>query len=483
MTLYLKYRPNDFDSLVGQEFIKNTLKKEVEQDKTVWAYLFCWPRWTGKTSTARILAKAINCLNNNNWNPCNKCDICNDFSENKLVDIIEIDAASNTWVDNIRDIIEKAKFSPTICKYKVYIIDEVHMLSKWAFNALLKILEEPPSHLKFILATTEIHKVPETIISRCQRYDFLPISQKDIENRLLYVAKKENIKIDPESLSFIASRANWWLRNALSLLEQFAVWWVVEYQNIIDTLWIPKKDFLQNFLQKLLSKDISVLDLIDTNEVSKSIQTFFKEFLFFIKDKMIDLVKEQKDYKDYLIIFEILEDYYIKRKNSFDPKTTFTVWVLKVISVLNWGYNSIWNTSKIESQKEIPKTKKIESKDKKNTEKKQEIFQELEIDDVVDIFSNDEADLSNNKKVKEITQKSNSDFNKELFIWELKKLKAKWAITMSIRSSNISLNNNILTIKTSRTIPFKQLSSLESINILNTCLKNMWYNDIKIEIK
>ena len=172
MSLYLKYRPSDFDNLMWQKFVKDTLRKAIADSKTVGAYLLCWPRWTGKTTTARLLAKTINCLNPHDWNPCLQCEICKEFATESLIDIIEIDAASHTWVDNIRELIERAQFSPTKAKYKIYIIDEVHMLSKWAFKALLKILEEPPSHVKFILATTETHKVPDTIISRCQRYDF-----------------------------------------------------------------------------------------------------------------------------------------------------------------------------------------------------------------------------------------------------------------------------------------------------------------------
>jgi len=209
MSLYLKYRPKDFDSLVWQNFIKETLQEAVKSDKTIWAYLFCGPRWTWKTSTARIMAKALNCKNIKDWNPCNNCEICNAINNENLVDVIEIDAASHTWVDNIRELIERAQFSPSHSKYKVYIIDEVHMLSKWAFNALLKTLEEPPKYVKFILATTETHKVPDTIISRCQRYDFKRISEKDIKDRISYIAKKENITIDEKSFEYI-SKNSWW---------------------------------------------------------------------------------------------------------------------------------------------------------------------------------------------------------------------------------------------------------------------------------
>ena len=190
MSLYLKYRPKDFSSLVWQDFVKETLKNAIFQNKLVWAYLFCWPRWTGKTSSARIFSLAMNCLSNKNWDPCLECENCKSFLDWKLTDIIEIDAASHTWVDNIREeIIEKAIFQPNQAKYKIYIIDETHMLSKWAFNALLKILEEPPSHVKFILATTEVNKIPETILSRCKRYDFSKITKNDIKNRHEFIAK------------------------------------------------------------------------------------------------------------------------------------------------------------------------------------------------------------------------------------------------------------------------------------------------------
>ncbi len=185
MSLYLDYRPKDFDSLHGQTFVKEALLNALRSGRTVGAYLFHGSRGTGKTTVARILAKAFNCLDlRSDGNPCGNCANCRAFDEARMLDIIEIDAASNTGVDNIREMIEKAQFQPNEGKYKVYIIDEVHMLSKGAFNALLKTLEEPPAHVKFILATTEIHRIPETIISRSQRYDFRRITEADIMSRL-----------------------------------------------------------------------------------------------------------------------------------------------------------------------------------------------------------------------------------------------------------------------------------------------------------
>lgn len=236
MSLYLTYRPQDFQSLVGQDFIRDTLSQAIIQNKTVGAYLFTGPRGTGKTSTARIFAKAINCTDFHGGNPCGKCQLCTAFQENRLIDVIEIDAASFTGVDNIREIIEKAQFQPTQARYKIYIIDEVHMLSKGAFNALLKILEEPPNHVKFILATTEIQKVPETILSRCQRYDFRSIDTESMRLRLEFICEKEKIKFDTESIDYIIEQARGGLRNALTLLEQFVREQTLDFQRIKDQL-------------------------------------------------------------------------------------------------------------------------------------------------------------------------------------------------------------------------------------------------------
>lgn len=218
--LYRKYRPMTFDDVVSQPHITTTLRNQLINGKTAHAYLFTGSRGTGKTTCARILAKALNCLHPKDGNPCLECEICRDADENALADIIEIDAASNNGVDDVRDLRDGAVYTAERCKYRIYIIDEVHMLSKEAFNALLKIMEEPPPHVKFILATTEIHKVLPTILSRCQRYDFRRILPEDITNRLLYVAEKENIKLDREAAELIAKTADGGMRDALSLLDQ-----------------------------------------------------------------------------------------------------------------------------------------------------------------------------------------------------------------------------------------------------------------------
>ena len=215
--LYRKYRPKTFDEIVGQNNIITLLKDSIINNKISHAYIFSGPRGTGKTSTAKIFAKAINCLDNIDGNPCLNCEICSNFNLNN--DIYEIDAASNTGVDQIREIIDNVKLSPITSKYKVYIIDEVHMLSTSAFNALLLTLEEPPSHVVFILATTNIEDVPITVLSRCQRLDFRKIANKDIHEQLKKVSKEENIDISDDCLHLIASFSNGDARNALSTLE------------------------------------------------------------------------------------------------------------------------------------------------------------------------------------------------------------------------------------------------------------------------
>ncbi|BBB90847.1 MAG TPA: DNA polymerase III subunit gamma/tau [Methylomusa anaerophila] len=222
VALYRKWRPQDFDTLIGQEHVSVTLKNAIAADKIAHAYLFSGPRGTGKTSTAKILAKSLNCLNGPTPNPCNQCSNCQRITTGTSMDVFEIDAASNRGIDEIRDLRETVKFAPVDGRYKVYIIDEVHMLTTEAFNALLKTLEEPPAHVIFVLATTEPHKIPATIHSRCQRYDFRRIGVADIEKQLTTVAVNSGLNADAEALRLIAVQADGGMRDALSILDQCA---------------------------------------------------------------------------------------------------------------------------------------------------------------------------------------------------------------------------------------------------------------------
>ncbi len=217
--LYRKWRPEDFDSVSGQPQVTSTLKNELMLGRLSHAYLFSGSRGTGKTSCAKILAKAVNCLNLKDGNPCNECESCRGITNGSILDVLEIDAASNNGVDYIRDLREEVNYTPVSVKYRVYIIDEVHMLSSGAFNALLKTLEEPPKHVIFILATTEVYKLPATVLSRCQRFDFKRISPEEIASRLLYVAEQEGVSIERDAALLIAQIADGGMRDALSLLD------------------------------------------------------------------------------------------------------------------------------------------------------------------------------------------------------------------------------------------------------------------------
>ncbi len=259
-TLYRKYRPQNFNEVVGQNYIKITLQNEIQSGNIAHAYLFCGPRAVGKTTMARVFSKSVNCLNRKEteFEPCNECAICRDINDNRDLDIIEIDAASYTGVDNVREnIIASARVTPSRCKYKIFIIDEVHMLSISAFNALLKIIEEPPSFVIFILCTTEVHKVPNTIISRCQRFDFRRINVNDTVKKLNYIAKKENIKIDKSILETIARQSEGYMRDAESLLGQIVSISGKEITAEKADLVIPRSDINEiiNLIDNLAKKD------------------------------------------------------------------------------------------------------------------------------------------------------------------------------------------------------------------------------------
>ena len=262
--LYRKWRPKDFSDVYGQPHVTRTLQSQLESGRISHAYLFTGSRGTGKTTCAKILSKAVNCLNPVNGNPCNECEICRGIENGSILDVIEIDAASNNGVNNIRDLREEANFTPANAKFRVYIIDEVHMLSIGAFNALLKTLEEPPSHVIFILATTEIHKLPSTILSRCQRFDFKRIAPEDITSRLMYVSEKENVNLTPNAASLIARIADGGMRDALSLLDRcFAMGTDIDEEAVSDAAGIAGTIHLFSFSEYVAKGDFtSALKLV-----------------------------------------------------------------------------------------------------------------------------------------------------------------------------------------------------------------------------
>ena len=256
--LYRKWRPQNFNDVYGQPHVTKTLQNQLCSGRISHAYLFTGSRGTGKTTCAKILSKAVNCLSPVDGNPCNECEICRGIDNGSILDVIEIDAASNNGVDNIRDLREEANFTPANAKYRVYIIDEVHMLSIGAFNALLKTLEEPPSHVIFILATTEIHKLPSTILSRCQRFDFKRIAPEDITSRLLYVAEKENVNLTENAANLIARIADGGMRDALSLLDRcFAMGTDIDENAVSDAAGIAGTIHLFSFSEFVANGDFT----------------------------------------------------------------------------------------------------------------------------------------------------------------------------------------------------------------------------------
>lgn len=289
--LYRKYRPKTFDELLGQKHITTTLKNQVLNGNIGHAYLFSGTRGTGKTSAAKIFSRAVNCLNPKDGNPCNECDSCKGILDESIMDVIEMDAASNNSVDDVRDLKEKVIYPPAKTKYKVYIIDEVHMLSKGAFNALLKTLEEPPKHLIFILATTEPERLPQTILSRCQRFDFKRITTRDIAQNMRSIASELNIEIDDSALRLIARNSDGAMRDALSLLDQCFSFNgdKITYEDATNILGIANKDLINNMVldikEKNLEKVLLAIDEIIQN--GKDINQFIKDLINYFRDLMI----------------------------------------------------------------------------------------------------------------------------------------------------------------------------------------------------
>ena len=289
--LYRKFRPLNFSEMVGQEHITRTLKNQIIANRVGHAYLFNGGRGTGKTSAAKILARAINCLNPKDGEPCNECEICKGAISGSLTDIVEMDAASNNSVEDIRSIREEVNFLPTKAKYRVYIIDEVHMLSTGAFNALLKTLEEPPEHVKFILATTEPQKLPATILSRCQRFDFKKISNEDIIKRLEIVCKESNIEITKEALQIIATLSEGAMRDALSILERCIQDGEnqIDEDKIKDLVGIPKMVYVHDIVKAIIEYDVDKA-LVTVNKVleeGKDISNLLWEIIKYVKDILL----------------------------------------------------------------------------------------------------------------------------------------------------------------------------------------------------
>jgi len=329
--LYRKYRPITFSDVVGQEHITNTLTGSLKAGKTSHAYLFTGTRGTGKTTCAKILSKAVNCLNPVNGDPCCECEICKGIDSGSILDVIEIDAASNNGVDNIRDLRDEANFTPVAGRYRVYIIDEVHMLSISAFNALLKTLEEPPSHVIFILATTEVHKLPSTILSRCQRFDFKRITPENIADRLMYIADAEGLVLDRDAAILIARIADGALRDALSILDQCTgKTKEINIDTVSECVGLANRKYIFEISKAISEEDcataLSTLDTLHNN--SCDMERLCSELIEHFRNLMI--VKTVKNYKNLIICTEAEINELTEISSSF--KLENILYILSVFS-------------------------------------------------------------------------------------------------------------------------------------------------------
>ena len=357
LALYRKYRPRTFDEVIGQDHIITTLKNQIKLDKISHAYLFTGSRGTGKTTTAKIFAKAINCTNSSDGSPCLECETCKALDKTNI-DVLEIDAASNNGVDEIRDLREKVKYPPVVGKYKVYIIDEVHMLSTSAFNALLKTLEEPPAHTVFILATTEVHKLPATILSRCIRFDFKLVSVEDLSAILRKILKEECVTFDEQAISVIARAGEGSVRDTLSIADRCVSYSGnnLTYQKVVEVLGISEKETLIALSDLILKKDVGSA-LVELDKVLSSgksplvfasnLISYFRDLLLIyslgdkareivvVKDDIYEKMKGQataENYGELVSAIEILSSVEQELRYSTLPRLVLETAIIKTIS-------------------------------------------------------------------------------------------------------------------------------------------------------
>lgn len=499
--LYRAYRPQTFKDVVGQEHIIRTLKNQIQNNNVGHAYLFCGTRGTGKTSTAKIFARALNCQNSVDEEPCNECEVCKDILSDNIMDVIEIDAASNNSVDDIREIRENVKYTPAKCKYKVYIIDEVHMLSQGAFNALLKTLEEPPSYVIFILATTEPHKIPATILSRCQRFDFKRVTVKDMSTRMKEICDDVNVVVDDRALNLIARNSQGALRDALSILDQCMSFSEndIEYKDVVDLLgtvnieqlfemaeYVIKEDtkkcleILNEFV--VWGKDIKNLidDLIDhfRNLMVCKVSSDLDEIIS-LPEEIVEQLKAQAstiEVNDIIRILNILSTTQDAIKVSSNPRVLAEVSIMKLSQpmfdeskesllkrisnleeVIKSGKININNNVEIESKKEAKGTS-----EENEAEAEEEVFyEEVKSEDVELIEKSWENILTHIKKDKNMPV---------------------YAILREAKEFNVSANNLYIVFDDNFAFAKNKLSDEKTRNYIESVIREILNRSFGIKI-
>ncbi len=480
LALYREFRPKNFDEVIGQDFIVKTLKNQIKTNRLTHAYLFCGPRGTGKTSCAKIFAKAVNCTHSSDGNPCGMCAECVALSEPNT-DIIEIDAASNNRVEEIRDLREKVNFPPLIGKYKVYIIDEVHMLTDSAFNALLKTLEEPPEYVIFILATTEIHKLPATILSRCTRFDFKLVPTQLLSEHLKNIFDKRNISYDEKSLYLIAKAGEGSVRDMLSIADSVASYcdYKIDYQSAEKVIGLSDRESIKNILLSISKRDINEIFKAIKNALGmgKNIQILCKEMADFIKNlimiksgvtdyAILDIMPgEFKQYADIANLFDIqylksafskFAEIELDLKYSLNPENLFESACLEMLD-----YNDIEkNVSKLDSTYKNATANNVDTKS--TTNKNIEDFEKVEI-------SNELKDK--NFSVQNSTQNSNIDK-----IWGnvLRKVKENNLFALSNALTTVNKVEEIahkLIVHTNDSSSYEMIDNKERIDVILKLVK------------
>lgn len=473
--LYREWRPKTFEGLVGQEHITTTLKNEILNNRIAHAYLFCGTRGTGKTSTAKVMAKALNCLNLQDGEPCNECEMCRKINDGLAIDVTELDAASNNGIDKIRDIIDDTKYPPQEAKCKVYIMDEVHMLSVGAVNAFLKTLEEPPRNVIFILATTDPQKLPITILSRCQRFDFKRINQKEISGRLRLITQSQNIECEEKSLDLIARVSDGAMRDALSILDQAIAMGnnQINYEDLVSILGLVTNEYLFDITNSIIDKNVEkAMIIIDKLVYSgKDIWLFIKELIGHFRDLLmvkvtnnpeevldmslenIALIKEQGRkirVEEIMRAIRILQDAEINSKASKQSRLYLELSIIKMCKIEYDTSNEVI-VSRVNKLEEALKSGKLQ------------VAQAEEINETSKDFDNLKASISNRNKQlnvennkQEINQEVNS--NSVLTIddvgraWTeiLEKFKAKRAMIIYasiVTSKPYSFKNGVVTLE------------------------------------
>ena len=502
-----KYRPQNFDTIIGQPHIVNTLLNSITSNRLAHGYLFSGVRGVGKTTTARVLAKTLNCLDVQENQPCNKCQNCINVTESRSLDVIELDGASNRGIDEIREIKETVKYPPISGKYKIYIIDEVHMLTKEAFNALLKTLEEPPSNVVFILATTDSHKVPETILSRTLRFDFKKITNSNISKHIINILEKENINYEELAINMIAKKADGSVRDALSVLDRIISYSrdLISYDIVKDSLGIIEDDVYINLLNSIIESDqnsliIKVKDVIDTGY---SIENFIggfntflcngmlymsgykkEEFLSESVEKWFNSKKDLINSTDFMRIIEEVQKFEIDSKNLLQPDIALeslfvklsimgnTVQISDILS--NFDTNNFENKSMIET----------------NIENKQTIDESHDDNKVKDKIAEDKKSSSDNDKIR--TQKeSDLDFedikNRFNDYWQkiLNLIDEKdKRISSSLYDQKVRLNNDTIEIDLGETDNVYEQKMLdENIDLIENSIYQIINHKLKIKIE